>query len=42
MWRSAPEALPSWLGGIRLSGVHAHGRLWDIHLEDGRTKVEEL
>lgn len=38
----APEVLPSWLGDIRLSGVHAYGRLWDIHLKDGRTKVEEL
>lgn len=38
----APEALPSWLGDIRLSGVHAYGRLWDIHLKDGHTTVEEL
>ena len=36
------SVFPSWLGDIRLSGVHAYGRLWDIHLEDGRTKVEEL
>jgi hypothetical protein len=38
----APEVLPSWLGDIRLSGVHAYGRLWDIHLKDGHTTTEEL
>lgn len=38
----APEVLPSWLGDIRLSGVHAYGRLWDIHLKDGHTTIEEL
>jgi hypothetical protein len=38
----APEALPSWLGDVRLSGVHAFGRLWDIHLKDGHTTIEEL
>ena len=37
-----PDELPSWVGDIRLSGVHAFGRLWDIHLKDGRIDIEEL
>ena len=37
----APDALPSWAGSVRLSGVRAFDRPWDIHLEDGRVRVEE-
>ncbi|HSK16136.1 MAG TPA: glycogen debranching N-terminal domain-containing protein [Gaiellaceae bacterium] len=36
----APE-LPAWAGSIRLSGVRAFDRLWDIHLDDGGVTVEE-
>jgi glycogen debranching enzyme len=37
----APLELPSWAGNIRLSGVRAFDRQWDVRLEDGRVKVEE-
>jgi glycogen debranching enzyme len=37
----APAELPSWAGSIRLSGVRAFDRLWDVRLEDGRVRVEE-
>ncbi|MGD0167329.1 MAG: glycogen debranching N-terminal domain-containing protein [Gaiellaceae bacterium] len=39
---AAPDALPSWIGDIRLSGVHAFNRLWDVHLADGHVTIEEL
>jgi glycogen debranching enzyme len=39
---TAPEALPSWLGEIRVLGVHAFDRLWDVRLTDGRVTIEEL
>jgi len=38
----APEALPSWIGNIRLSGVRAYDRLWDIRLAGGHVTIEEL
>ncbi|MDX6514010.1 MAG: hypothetical protein QOE36_3514 [Gaiellaceae bacterium] len=38
---TAPLELPSWAGSIRLSGVRAFDRLWDIRLEGGRVRVEE-
>jgi glycogen debranching enzyme len=37
----APIELPSWAGTIRLTGVRAFERIWDIRLEGGRVKVEE-
>ncbi len=37
----APMELPSWAGTIRLSGVRAFERVWDIRLDEGRVKVEE-
>lgn len=37
----APLELPSWAGTIRLSGVRAFDRQWDVRLEDGRVKVDE-
>jgi glycogen debranching enzyme len=37
----APLELPSWAGTIRLTGVRAFDRLWDVRLEEGRVKVEE-
>jgi glycogen debranching enzyme len=37
----APVELPSWAGTIRLSGVRAFDRLWDVRLEDGRVRVEQ-
>jgi glycogen debranching enzyme len=38
----APPGIPSWAGTIRLSGVRAFGRIWDVRLEDGEVKVEEV
>jgi glycogen debranching enzyme len=37
----APPGIPSWAGTIRLAGVRAFGRLWDVRLEGGEVKVEE-
>src|SRR5205809_3816340 len=37
----APLELPSWTGSIRLSGVRAFDRTWDVRLEDGGVVVEE-
>ena len=38
----APEAIPTWVGDVRLSGVRAFGRLWDIRLAGGHVNIEEL
>jgi len=37
----APANLPSWAGTIRLTGVRAFERSWDIRLEEGRVRVEQ-
>jgi glycogen debranching enzyme len=37
----APPDLPSWTGTVRLTGVRAFDRVWDIRLEDGQVAVEE-
>jgi glycogen debranching enzyme len=37
----APLELPSWVGTIRLSGVHAFDRTWDVVVEDGDVTVAE-
>jgi glycogen debranching enzyme len=37
----APVGIPSWAGTIRLAGVRAFGRPWDVRLEDGEVKVEQ-
>jgi glycogen debranching enzyme len=37
----APEELPSWAGALRLSGVRAFDRAWNVVLDDGRVHVEE-
>jgi glycogen debranching enzyme len=37
----APLELPSWVGDLRLSGVHAFDRTWDVVVEDGDVAVEE-
>jgi len=36
----AQPELPSWTGSLRLSGVRACDRLWDVRLEDGVVTVE--
>jgi glycogen debranching enzyme len=37
----APGDLPSWVGPLRLTGVRAYGRVWDVHVEDGLVRVEQ-
>jgi glycogen debranching enzyme len=38
----APGDLPSWVGkSLRLTGVRAFDRQWDVRLDDGRVMVEE-
>jgi glycogen debranching enzyme len=36
-----PEELPSWAGALRLLGVRAFDRVWNVALDDGRIRVEE-
>jgi len=35
------EELPSWAGALRLSGVRAFDRPWNVELHEGRVRVEE-
>jgi glycogen debranching enzyme len=37
----APLELPHWAGNVRLTGVRAFERTWDVRLEDGHVRVEE-
>ncbi len=37
----APIELPSWAGTIRLSGVRVFGRSFDVHVTDGKVRVEQ-
>ena len=37
----APPELPSWVGTLRLSGVRAFERHWDVRVDRGRVTVEE-
>jgi glycogen debranching enzyme len=37
----APAELPSWVGAVRLTGVRAFERHWDVRVEAGHVKVEE-
>jgi glycogen debranching enzyme len=36
----APPELPSWVGTMRLSGVRVFDHAWDVHVTDGRVRVE--
>jgi glycogen debranching enzyme len=38
---NAPSELPSWVGTLRLAGVRAFERHWDVRVEDGKVTVEE-
>ena len=38
---AAPDELPTWAGSIRLAGVRAFDRLWDVRLWEGRVEVRE-
>ena len=35
----APQELPAWAGSLRLSGVRAFDRQWEIRLQDGSVEV---
>jgi glycogen debranching enzyme len=35
----APSELPAWAGSLRLSGVRAFDRLWEVRLEEGTVRV---
>jgi glycogen debranching enzyme len=37
---AVPPELPAWAGTIRLSGVRAFDKLWDVRLENGRVSVD--
>jgi glycogen debranching enzyme len=37
----AQPELPSWAGSLRLSGVRAFDRTWEVRLEDGQVRVSE-
>ena len=37
----APGKLPSWAGSLRLTGLRAYERMWNVHLEDGRVRIEQ-
>jgi glycogen debranching enzyme len=37
----APTELPSWLGTLKLSGVRAFDRTWNVRLENGQIEVVE-
>jgi len=37
---AAGPPVPEWAGSLRLTGVRALGRAWDVRLEDGRVTVE--
>ena len=37
----APPELPSWAGSLRLGGVRAFDKTWNVHLEEGVVRVEE-
>ena len=36
---TAPAELPQWVGNVRVTGVRAFGRPWDVILEDGAVEV---
>jgi glycogen debranching enzyme len=38
---TAPE-LPSWARRLRMNGIRAFDRSWDVRLEDGRVGIEEI
>ena len=35
-----PLELPSWVGSLRLTGLRAFDRTWDVRVEEGRIRVE--
>jgi glycogen debranching enzyme len=37
----APLELPHWAGSVRMTGVRAFERTWDVRLEGGRVRIDE-
>jgi glycogen debranching enzyme len=37
---TAPDDIPSWAGSLRLTGVRAFDKGWDVQLQDGRVTIE--
>ncbi|MEZ5102234.1 MAG: glycogen debranching N-terminal domain-containing protein [Thermoleophilia bacterium] len=37
---TAPTDVPAWAGAVRLAGVRAFGRPWDVRLDGGRVTVQ--
>jgi glycogen debranching enzyme len=38
---TAPDDIPSWAGDLRLTGVRAFDKAWDVHLEDGHVTIDQ-
>jgi len=38
---TAPPDIPSWAGSVRLTGVRAFDKAWDVQLQDGRVTIEQ-
>jgi glycogen debranching enzyme len=36
------DELPTWVGDVRLNGVRAYGRVWDVSVQRGAVKIEEV
>jgi len=36
---NAPSELPAWAGSLRLSGVRAFDRHWEVRIDDGEVRV---
>ena len=36
------DELPSWVGAVRLSGVRAFERQWDVRVENGHVRIEQV
>jgi glycogen debranching enzyme len=39
---SIAGGIPSWAGRLKLAGVRAFGKSWEIRLEDGAVRIEEM
>ena len=37
----APSELPSWAGSLKLAGVRAFDKTWNVHLDKGAVRVDE-
>jgi glycogen debranching enzyme len=37
----APEQLPSWTGSLKLAGVRAFDKIWNVELEEGAVRIEQ-